>query len=125
RYNLLGGWMKGSVGLHEGMWVVYLTIALVGCLGLLLRRWRSAPAVAACTLSGSVGFFLGTDFAGWVGSRVQYAHTVDGLLLCYAAALPFFGWTLAGDAFFATVLFGGFALAERFYPALRRQPVTG
>jgi hypothetical protein len=90
---------------------------------LVLRRRRSLPAVAGCTLAGSVVFFLVTNFAWWAGYDL-YPHTWEGLLVCYAAALPFFGWTLLGDAFFATVLFGGFALAARHYPALRRDAVA-
>jgi hypothetical protein len=41
----------------------------------------------------------------------MYDHTAAGLLQCYAAALPFFRYTLAGDMFFAVVLFGGYTWA--------------
>jgi hypothetical protein len=124
RLGLLGGWMAGGVGLHPGMWVVYLAVALVACLGLALRRRRSVPAVACCTLAGSTVFFLVTNFAWWAGYEL-YPHTAEGLLLCYAGALPFFGPTLLGDGLFAAALFGGFALAERRFPALRREPLPG
>jgi hypothetical protein len=124
RLGLLGGWMAGGAGLYRGMWVVYLAVGLVACLGLLLRRWHSAPAIACCTVAGSTVFFLVTNFAWW-GVYDLYPHTWAGLLLCYDAALPFFAPTLLGDAFFATALFGGFALAERYYPALRREPLPG
>jgi hypothetical protein len=40
-----------------------------------------------------------------------------------AAAIPFFRNTLAGDAAYTLVLFGGFALAQRYLPVLREQPV--
>jgi hypothetical protein len=116
--GLLGGWMAGGQGFYAGMWVVYLAVALVTALGLLLRRRRSIPAVAACVLAGSAIFFLVTNFAWWASYEL-YPHTAAGLVLSYTAALPFFHWTLLGDAFFSTVLFGGFALAEKRYPALR------
>ena len=48
-----------------------------------------------------------------------YPKTGAGLAACYVAGIPFFWNTLAGDAMYATLLFGGFALAERFFPALR------
>jgi hypothetical protein len=54
-----------------------------------------------------------------------YPHTLAGLEACYIAAVPFFQNSLAGDLFYTTLLFGGFALAERLVPALRleqRQP---
>jgi hypothetical protein len=124
RLGLLGGWMIGGTGLYPGMWVVYLAVALVAGVGLVLRRRRSVPAVAGCTLTGSVVFFAVTNFAWWAGYDL-YPHTWAGLVDCYAKALPFFHWTLLGDAFFATLLFGGFALAERRYPALRQEAVAG
>ena len=116
--GLLAGWMAGGRGFYAGMWVVYLAVGLVTGLGLLLRRRRSVPAVAACVLAGSVLFFLVTNFAWWATYDL-YPHTAEGLVLSYTAALPFFHWTLLGDAFFSTALFGGFALAERRYQALR------
>jgi hypothetical protein len=120
--GLLGGWMAGGKGFYAGMWVVYLAVALVTALGFLLRRRRSLPVVAPCVLAGSVLFFLVTNFAWWAGYDL-YPHTAEGLLLSYASALPFFHWTLLGDAFYAAVLFGGFALAEKRYPVLRPGPL--
>jgi hypothetical protein len=110
--------MAGGKGLYAGMWVVYLAVSMVTAQGLLLRGRRSVPATAACVLTGSVLFFLLTNFAWWA-SYDLYPHTKEGLLLSYTAALPFFRWTLLGDIFFSTALFGGFALMERRYPALR------
>jgi hypothetical protein len=114
----LGGWLAQGTGFYRGMWVVYGAVALVTAVGLLLRRRRSAVAVAGGVLAGSTLFFLVTNFAWWAGYDL-YPHTAEGLLLSYTAALPFFHWTLLGDACYATVLFGGLALAERRYPALR------
>jgi hypothetical protein len=42
-----------------------------------------------------------------------------GLEACYVAAIPFFQNTLAGDLFYASLLFGGFAVAERVIPSLK------
>jgi hypothetical protein len=41
------------------------------------------------------------------------------LVACYTAAIPFFQNTIAGDLFYVTLLFGGFAVAERLVPSLR------
>ena len=49
-----------------------------------------------------------------------YPKTATGLTACYVAAIPFFQNTLASDLFYAGLLFGGFALAERALPALRQ-----
>jgi hypothetical protein len=90
-------------------------------LGLAIRRRRTVTNVAAATLAGAVFFFLATNFAVWANvSGVTYPRTFQGLLLCYEAAIPFFRNTLAGDLVYATALFGGLALAEARFPALRR-----
>jgi hypothetical protein len=49
----------------------------------------------------------------------MYAHSLAGLGACYVAAIPFFQNTVAGDLFYAVLLFWGFALAEQLAPRLR------
>ena len=100
------------------MWVVYLAYLLIGLLGLSLRKHHSLVPVASATLGSSVLFFLVTNFAFWPGHDL-YPHTFAGLVQSYIAGLPFYGWTPLGDAVFAVVLFGGFALAEKRYPVLQ------
>lgn len=124
RLGLTTGWMAAGQGFHSGMGIVYLAVALVGCLGLLLRRWRSLPALAACTLGGAILFFLVTNFVWWPGYML-YPQTLAGLRASYLAALPFFHWTLLGDLFYVTVFFGGFVLVQLRYPAMRTQTVSG
>jgi hypothetical protein len=104
------------IGLHILMPVVYGSFALNVLLGRWLRTRRTVVTTAAVTLAGSVQFFIVTNFACWVSF---YPHTVEGLVTCYVAAIPFFQNTLLGDAVFVCVLFGGLAAAERTFPALR------
>lgn len=115
--EMLTGW-----GFHSGMWVIYGTMALITLLGLRLAKNRSVINIGVTTLTASVVFFLLTNFAVWTNSGM-YPLTFAGLQACYIAALPFFQNSLAGDAFYAVVLFGGVALAELFVPSLR--PVQG
>ena len=48
-------------------------------------------------------FFVITNFAVWM-SGTMYPLTIDGLLLCYTMAIPFFGNTLAGTLFYVSLL---------------------
>ncbi|HZU38770.1 MAG TPA: DUF6580 family putative transport protein [Gemmataceae bacterium] len=112
----LSGWLAGGTGFYSDMWVIYGTMVLITALGLLLRRKKTVLTVGVTTLSASVLFFVITNFACWPS---MYEHTPAGLLACYTAALPFFQWTLLGDLCYVTILFGGFALAEKFYPTLQ------
>jgi len=77
---------------------------------------------AGAALAGSVLFFLITNFGVWWFQSL-YPHTLDGLIACYVAAIPFFRNTLLGDLLYTAVLFGGFALLEMRFSALRA-PVT-
>ena len=85
------------------MGVVYAALALPA----LLARWgrvRPMVVLAPLVLSSSLLFFATTNFAVWAFSGM-YAHDLNGLVLCYVAALPFFYNTVAGDALWTTLLF--------------------
>jgi hypothetical protein len=116
RMGLMASW-----GIYSGMWVTYFAFLLITLMGLFLRHRRNGPAIAGTTLAGSVVFFAVTNFGIWWSGNL-YPRTLDGLLTCYTAAIPFFQNSLLGDAFYATVLFGGFALAEKLSPVLRQLP---
>ena len=107
-------------GVHRVMPFVYGSFALIVVLGRLIGDRRSTLAVGGAALTGSVLFFVITNFGVWLLSDL-YPRTMEGLVACYVAAIPFFRNTLVGDLLYAGALFGGFALAERRFPALRRQ----
>ena len=109
------------LGLHALIPVTYGCFALIVCLGLWLRKKRTAGRVATVALASSLLFFLATNFAVWAATGM-YAKSSAGLAECYAAAIPFFRNTLAGDLLYNFVLFGGLALAEWRIPALRATP---
>ncbi len=111
------------LGLHASMPFVYGAFVLTVGLGLLLRGRRTVPGVAGLALAASVLFFVVTNFGTWAVG-VLYPLTAAGLAQAYVAAVPFFAHTLAGDLFFAGLLFGGLHLLERNLPALR-EPLPG
>jgi hypothetical protein len=106
------------LGFYAGMWVQYLTVALVVVLGSLAVRRFSVLRVGTAAFASAVLFFVVTNFGSWALSGM-YPHTASGLAACYVAAIPFFQNTVAGDLFYSGLLFGGFALLERAVPALR------
>ena len=111
------------LGFYSHMEVVYVSFALIVCIGLWLQQRRSVFHIAGATLASSVLFFLLTNFGVWAFETL-YPKTVVGLIACYVAAIPFFQNTLQGDLFYAAVLFGGFALLERQFSALRAPTIT-
>jgi hypothetical protein len=103
------------LGFYPGIVVVYGSFALIAALGLLLRSRRTPRLIAAAALLASASFFAITNFAVWMAGTL-YPLTFAGLAACYTAAIPFFGHTLAGDAVYTAILFGGLALAEDRWP---------
>ncbi len=106
------------IGLYNLMPFVYASFLINVAIGFWLRDRRSVGRIAAATLFGAVQFFLVTNFAVWFFG-LSYPRSTAGLIACYTAGIPFFWNTLAGDAVYAGLLFGGFALAERLFPAFR------
>lgn len=100
------------------MLVVYFSFLVSVAIGFWLRDRRTIGRIGLATLLGAFQFFVIVDLGVWVFGST-YPRTAAGLAACYVAAIPFFFNMLAGDAFYAALLFGGFALAERFFPALR------
>lgn len=106
------------IGFYPQMGVTYFAFAVIACIGFGLRNHQGSLPVLAATLGSSVLFYLITNFALWLPYDL-YPATVEGVMESYIAALPFFKNTLAGDVFYAALLFGGFALAERRFTRLQ------
>ncbi len=95
------------------MLFVYLGIAASVPIGRALtkaggtsRLWK----VPTASLTASTVFFvlsnLGLVLAGW------YPLSIAGFAACYINAIPFFGFTVAGDLCFTVVMFGAWELSR-------------
>ena len=109
---LSGGW-------HAMMPCVYLSFALVVCLGRMVGTRRSPWVLGSASFVGSIAFFIVTNFGVWLVFSM-YPKTAAGLSACYIAAIPFFRNTLLGDLFFTAMLFGLFEFAQRAWPVLKK-----
>ena len=92
------------LGFHLSMFWVYISILL----GTTLSQYtmsikKTYVHLGSNALISSVIFFVITNFAVWM-SGTMYPLTLDGLLLCYTMAIPFFGNTLAGTLFYVSLL---------------------
>jgi hypothetical protein len=127
---------------------VYASFAIYVLLGRLLSRTASPVWIGSACVAGAVQFFLLTNLSVWLAARVPpeelpegkammwrdkggsylspaYASNLNGLLACYAVALPFAnkdapplgfsGNVLLGDLFFCALLFGAHTWLSRRY----------
>lgn len=90
-------------------WVGFL---LVGLIGWALRDRISLSSVISGSVTGSIVFFLVSNFGVWASGSL-YPLNLSGLLACYTAAIPFFGNTAVGDLFYAGVMFGSYQWIAR------------
>lgn len=86
---------------------VYIAFVLLTLFGMWALRKVTVTRVLGASVGAAVLFFLVSNFGVWLTSGM-YPPTFEGLMTCYAAAIPFFGNTLAGNLVFSAVLFGSF-----------------
>ena len=113
-------------GFHSGMIIVYVAFALVSVLGMVLLKNVNPARIIAASLISSLVFFLITNFAFFYPESAiadqnlgSYPHNFSGIIASYTAGLPFLKNQVLGDLFFSGVLFGGFALLQRRFEALK------
>ena len=53
-------------------------------------------------LGGCILFFVITNFGVW--SQGSYGYSLEGFLVCYTLALPFFGYNLISTIIFSTII---------------------
>jgi hypothetical protein len=84
-------------------WVWYAAILW---LGTNLREKSGPVRVVGAALASSVSFFLISNFAVWAAWPQMYPRSLNGLMMSYAAGLPFFRGTVESDLFFSIAMFG-------------------
>ena len=92
------------LGFHLTIYWVYGSLVIATILGMLLIKGINMKSFLISSLSASSSFFLITNFGVWLTSA-YYPKTMDGLLICYTMALPFFGNTLLGTFLYTGLLF--------------------
>ena len=107
----------GSSLFYDGFLWVYGTTALCTIIGFITLNKITVFRVLGSAILASILFFALTNFGYFAGTTV-YPHNFSGLMLCYGAALPFFGGTIFGNLFYSAVMFGGFELAKYKFPVL-------
>ena len=59
-------------------------------------------------------FFLISNFGVWI---IGYPKNIEGLILCYTMAIPFFGYSIAGDLFFGYLFKFSFSKITSILPS--------
>ncbi len=119
--DILGHFLNvPSMGFYNPamMLAVYVAVGCSAGIGKLVGSGRTMwriPLVAGVPLgaiAATVVFYLVTNFAAWLDPLLSYPRTLDGLVQCYVAALPFAKNTLLGNCIFSVLFFGAHALLQ-------------
>jgi len=92
------------IGFHPYMLWVYGAIGL----STLISNWsmkfnKKYMQLAIMTVVSSILFFVITNFAVWT-IWDYYPKTIDGLIICYIKAIPFFQNTLLGTMIYTAII---------------------
>ena len=88
------------IGFHATVLFTWGSVIMIGLLSkyfvFSIYKRISGALIGACI------FFLITNFGVW--SFGSYGYDLNGLILCFTLALPFFGYTLISTLFFSTAI---------------------
>ena len=101
----------------KSMFVVYLALLFPIVFKNFLQKKLGVLRIFGAAIASSTVFFLATNFAVWAFSPM-YEKTLEGLVLCYTMAIPFFQNTVAGDLIWSGTIFGAY-FALRNYSNLQ------
>jgi hypothetical protein len=103
--DLVLGWHSSALFTYAGM--------LAGTfIGRGLLRQLSVVRLGGAAFLASLAFFVISNFGVYLGG--YYGFGIDGLVACYVAAIPFWGYSLVGDIGSTALLFALFVLARRY-----------
>ncbi|MDC0925433.1 hypothetical protein OAQ41_04525 [Candidatus Pelagibacter sp.] len=88
------------IGFHGVSFFTWGTIIFIGFLSNFLKS--SIVLRISGALIGASLFYIITNFGVW--SLGSYGYTLEGLVICYIVAIPFFGNTLISTIIFSTLI---------------------
>ena len=108
----LGAMFIGDIiiGFHSFMLWTYGSIIIISMSALtfsLLGNAIVAPII----------FFIVTNFGVWTSG--YYGYTIEGLISCYIAAIPFFHMTLLSTVFYTFIFYAIYKSTESLYRYLQ------
>mgnify|MGYP006086874017 CR=1 FL=1 len=89
------------IGFHNTLFYTWGSVALIGLISKYFIH-NSMQSRFFGAISGTFIFFFITNFGVWtLGS---YGYTLEGFILCYTLALPFFGYTIISTFIFSAAI---------------------
>ena len=102
------------LGFYNLIFFVYISLFLINYIFFKIKTLINYKNLFFFSIIGSLIFFLISNFGVWFLSST-YEKDLNGLILCYYLAIPFFTKTLTSTIFFSyLVYFANYSLKKRF-----------
>ena len=88
------------IGFHNVVFFTWGSVILIGIISKFFLK--SIFSRLSGALMGAVIFFLFSNFGVWINGI--YGYSLDGLILCYTMAIPFFSYSLISTLIFSISL---------------------
>ena len=90
------------IGFHSVIYFTWGSVILIGFISKYFVRNIFSRITGA--LVGAILFFIITNFGIWSLGSYGYNHNLQGFLLCYNLALPFFAYSLISTFIFSGII---------------------
>ena len=90
------------LGFHVTMFFTYISLFVAVFLGLFIKYLKYTDILWSGLVS-SISFFIITNFGVWQATDI-YDKSLDGLMTCYIAAIPFFANTILSTFFYLILI---------------------
>ena len=87
------------IGFHNITFFTWGSVLIIGMLSKFFYKTLIFRVSGACT--GALIFFIITNFGVW--SFGSYGYTLEGIIACYVAAIPFFANTVISTILFSLI----------------------
>ena len=88
------------IGYHTGTHWTWGSVLVIGLMSKYFKKNMSLRIFGA--LLGAFIFFAITNFGVWTTG--MYGYTINGIIICYELAIPFFAYSLFSTFFFSAII---------------------
>jgi hypothetical protein len=99
---ILSDMVLGFYSISLWVYIAFISITIFG--------WFINKMNINSILLSSIIFFIISNFGVWL---LGYPHTIEGLILCYTMAIPFFGYSIIGDLFWGMIIKYSFKFIQK------------
>ena len=88
------------IGFHSTIFFTWGSVLLIGLISKYFNKsifFRISGA-----LTGAFIFFIFTNLGIWIGG--SYDHTLNGIIMCYLLAIPFFGYSIISTLIYSIII---------------------